>query len=47
MEREDRARIYLKLDEMMQYIEELKEILPDEEEYLHDLKSRKASEKTI
>ncbi|MBU4075105.1 MAG: DUF86 domain-containing protein [Euryarchaeota archaeon] len=47
MEREDRARIHLKLDEMMQYIEELKEMLPDEEEYLHDLKSRRACEKTI
>jgi len=47
MEREDRARILLKLDEMMQYIEELKEMLPDEEEYSNDLIKRRACEKTI
>lgn len=47
MEREDRARILLKLDEMMQYIQELKEMLPEEEEYSNDLIKRRACEKTI
>ena len=47
MEREDRARIHLKLDEMMRYIEELKEMLPEEEEYSQDLIKRRACEKTI
>jgi uncharacterized protein YutE (UPF0331/DUF86 family) len=40
-------RIFSKLDEMIEYIEELKEMLPDEEEYLQDLIRRRACEKTI
>ncbi len=41
-------RIFSKLDEMIGYVEELKEMLPeDEEDYLQDLVSRRACEKTI
>lgn len=44
---EDRLRILSKLDEMIRYVEELQEMLPDKEEYLHDLIKRRACEKTI
>lgn len=41
-------RIFSKLDEMIGYVEELKEMFPeDEEDYLQDLVSRRACEKTI
>ena len=40
-------RIFSKLDEMTGYIEELKEMLPDKEEYLQHLIKRRACEKTI
>jgi len=41
-------RIFSKLDEMIGYVEELKEMLPeDEEDYLQDLVTRRACEKTI
>jgi len=38
-------RIFSKLDEMTGYIEELKEMLPDKEEYLQHLIKRRACEK--
>lgn len=47
MEKSDRARILTKLDEMIKYVEELHDMLPDKEEYLHDLIKRRACEKTI
>ena len=37
----------MKIDEMERYVGELKEILPDEEEYFKNLVKRRASEKTI
>jgi len=40
-------RIFSKLDEMIGYIKELKEMLPDKEEYLQHLIKRRACEKTI
>lgn len=47
MERSDRERIFTKLDEMTRYVHELHEMLPEEEEYLHDLIKRRACEKTV
>lgn len=47
MEKPDRERIFAKLDEMIRYVEELKEMLPEEEEYLQNLIKRRACEKTI
>lgn len=47
MEKPDRERIFVKLDEMTRYVEELKEMLPEEEEYLQNLIKRRACEKTI
>ncbi len=47
MEKPDRERIFAKLDEMTGYVEELKEMLPEEEEYLQNLIKRRACEKTI
>ena len=47
LEKLDRSRILLKLDEMIQYVEELRDMLPEEEEYQHNLIKRRASEKTI
>lgn len=47
MERSDRERIFTKLDEMTRYVQELHEMLPEEEEYLHDLIKRRACEKTV
>ena len=43
----DRERIFAKLDEMVRYIQELKEMLPDKEKYLQNLIIRRACEKTI
>lgn len=40
-------RIFSKLDEMTGYIKELKEMLPEKEEYLQQLIRRRACEKTI
>ncbi|NVM03744.1 MAG: DUF86 domain-containing protein [Candidatus Helarchaeota archaeon] len=47
MEKSDRIRIFSKLDEMIRYIEELREMLPDKEEYLSNLIKRRACEKTV
>jgi uncharacterized protein YutE (UPF0331/DUF86 family) len=47
LEKPDRERIFAKLDEKTRYIEELKEMLPEEEEYLQNLVKRRACEKTI
>ncbi len=47
MEKLDRSRILSKLDEMIQYVKELRDMLPEEEEYQHNLIKRRASEKTI
>jgi len=47
MGQSDRMRILSKIDEMMRYVEELQEMLPNEEEYLGDLIKRRACEKTI
>ena len=47
MEEKDRMRIFSKLDEMVGYAKELEEMLPERDEYLHDLISRRACEKTI
>ncbi len=47
MEKSDRERIFVKLDEMTRYVEELKEMLPEEEEYFQNLIKRRACEKTI
>ena len=47
MEISDKMRILSKIDEMIHYVEELQEMLPDEEEYLSDLIKRRACEKTI
>ena len=47
LEKPDRERIFAKLDEMTRYVEELKEMLPEEEEYLQNLIKRRACEKTI
>lgn len=47
MEKADRVRILSKLDEMIQYVRELQEMLPDQEEYFQDLIKRRACEKTV
>lgn len=47
LEKLDRLRILSKLDEMIQYVKELRDMLPEEEEYQHNLIKRRASEKTI
>ncbi len=47
MEKSERARILSKLDEMTKYVKELDDMMPDKEEYLHDLIKRRACEKTI
>lgn len=47
LEKLDRLRILSKLDEMIQYVKELRDMLPEEEEYKHNLIKRRASEKTI
>lgn len=47
MEKADRVRILSKLDELMQYVRELQEMLPDQEEYFQSLIKRRACEKTI
>ena len=47
MEDKDRMRIFSKLDEMMGYVGELQGMLPERDEYLQDLISRRACEKTI
>jgi uncharacterized protein YutE (UPF0331/DUF86 family) len=44
---EDKARIELKLEEMMKYIYELQEMMPSDEEYHTNLVRRRACEKTI
>ena len=40
-------RILSKLDEMIKYIDELHDMLPDQEEYQQDLIKRRACEKTV
>lgn len=47
MEKSDRARILSKLDEMIKYVEELRSMLPEKEEYHRDLIKRRACEKTV
>jgi uncharacterized protein YutE (UPF0331/DUF86 family) len=47
LEKSDRVRILSKLDEMIKYVEELQSMLPDQEEYQHDLIKRRACEKTV
>lgn len=47
MEKSDRVRILTKVDEMIKYVEELQNMLPGQEDYLHDLIRRRACEKTI
>ena len=47
LEKLDRSRILSKLDEMIQYVKELRDMLPEEEEYQYNLIKRRASEKTI
>jgi len=47
LEKSDRVRILSKLDEMVKYVKELQSMLPDQEDYLHDLIRRRACEKTI
>ncbi len=43
----DRKKILAKLDEMSGYVIELKEMLPEAEEYRRDLVKRRACEKTV
>jgi len=47
LQRLDRERIFTKLNEMIRYVQELQEMLPEEEEYLHDPIKRRACEKTV
>ena len=47
MEKPDRARILSKLDEMIKYVEELRSMLPEKEEYHRNLIKRRACEKTV
>lgn len=47
MEKLDRSRILSKLDEMITYVEELRDMLLEEKEYHHNLSKRRACEKTI
>ncbi len=46
MKKPDNQKILSKLEEMLVYVGELQEILPDEEEYHKDLVKRRACEKT-
>jgi len=43
----DKERILAKLDGISNYVGELKEMLPEEEEYHKDLVKRRACEKTV
>ncbi|MFP4656586.1 MAG: type VII toxin-antitoxin system HepT family RNase toxin [Candidatus Woesearchaeota archaeon] len=43
----DRRRVLQKLEEMENYVHEIKELLPSREVYSSDLKSKRACEKTI
>jgi uncharacterized protein YutE (UPF0331/DUF86 family) len=45
--KEEKDRILAKLDEMDQYILELEEMMPEQEEYLKDMIKKRACEKTI
>ncbi len=47
MDEKQQKRILSKLDDMVRYIEELKMMLPSKEEYLLDLVTRRACEKTV
>lgn len=47
MKKQDKEKVLMKLEEMLMYIGELEEILPDEEEYYNNLVKRRACEKTI
>ena len=47
MDKLDRERIFAKLDEMVRYIQELQDMLPNKKEYLQNLIIRRACEKTI
>jgi len=43
----DRERVLAKLDEMSGYVNELKEMLPEEEKYRRDIVKKRACEKTV
>lgn len=47
MRKLDKERILAKLDGISNYVSELKEMLPEEEEYHRDLVKRRACEKTV
>jgi uncharacterized protein YutE (UPF0331/DUF86 family) len=47
LQRLDQECIFIKLNEMIRYVQELQEMLPEKEEYLHDLIKRRACEKTV
>ena len=47
MKLSDKKRIFSKLDEMMTYVKELQEMVPEKDDYIHNLISRRACEKTI
>ena len=43
----NKLRIFSKLDDMTRYVKELREMLPEEGEYLQNLVRRRACEKTV
>jgi uncharacterized protein YutE (UPF0331/DUF86 family) len=47
LQESERLRILTKLDEMVKYVQELREMLPEEDVYLEDLIRRRACEKTV
>ena len=47
MERNGKLRIFSKLDDMARYVKELREMLPEKDEYLQDLIRRRACERTV
>lgn len=47
MRKSDKERVLAKLDEMSGHVDELKQMLPEEEEYHKDLVKRRACEKTV
>jgi len=47
LDKSERLRIISKLEEMIKYVEELRDMLPEKEKYLGNLIIRRACEKTI
>ncbi|MFO8132727.1 MAG: DUF86 domain-containing protein [Thermoplasmatota archaeon] len=47
MDKRDKNRILVKLDDMTRYISELRDMLPSKQGYMNDLVKRRACEKTI